>query len=223
MTDDTIAAGKNGRKVSQYVIRRLPKYYRFLDEIAAEGEQKISSFEMASRMKLTASQIRQDFNHFGGFGQQGYGYDVIQLRGEIGKIIGVKNQNRAVLIGAGNLGKAVAMHLGYVDSGVQLTGVFDINPDLQNIDLCGIKISLFTNENIAAFCKRERPTIALLCIPKEATQLVASTLISLGIKGFWNFSHYDISANFKDVFVEDVNLTDSLLTLAYNVNHNGDD
>jgi redox-sensing transcriptional repressor len=210
-------------KISNSVIRRLPRYYRFLGELMTEGVGKISSRELAERMKVTASQIRQDLNCFGGFGQQGYGYNVSELREKIGDILGVNNDNAAILIGAGNLGRALAVHLDYAKYGCRLCGVFDSNELL-----AGTKLGAFTvspMSGLESFCERHKPVIAILCIPKEAAAAgICEKLASLGIKAFWNFSHYDISLeNIPDAVIENVHLGDSLMALCYGINQNRKD
>ena len=204
-------------KISNSVIRRLPRYYRFLGELQKEGTTKISSRELSEKMKLTASQIRQDLNCFGGFGQQGYGYNVAELRNEIGNIIGVKKQLRTVLIGAGNLGRAVALHLNFEKSGSRLIGVFDSNEQLEGEEIGTLRIKHISE--LSSFCKENKPNVAILCIPKNAAKAVTDQLISLGVKAFWNFSHFDINLEYDDIIVENVHLGDSLLTLAYRVNN----
>ncbi len=199
--------------ISTPVIRRLPRYYRFLGELEQEQVERISSKELAHRMGLSASQIRQDFNCFGGFGQQGYGYHVKGLREEIGKILGVQERTGVILIGAGNLGKAVAMHLDFEKRGCALVGIFDSNPDLQGTVTAGLPISPM--DTLESFCEAHHPQVAVLCIPKGAAQTLADRLVRLGIKGFWNFSHYDLRMNSSDIIVENVHLGDSLMTLAY--------
>lgn len=205
-------------KISNSVIRRLPRYYRFLGELLKDGITKISSRELSERMRLTASQIRQDLNCFGGFGQQGYGYNVAELRGEIAKIIGVENPIEAVLIGAGNLGHAIAVHIDFKKNGCVLSGVFDNNPELTGSELAGVRVGQM--DELAAFCLAHKPGIAILCIPKSAAKEVCETLIGLGVTGFWNFSHFDLNLHFDGIIVENVHLGDSMLTLAYNVNNN---
>jgi redox-sensing transcriptional repressor len=206
---------KNG-SISASVIKRLPRYYRFLGELKKQGVDRISSRELSQRMKLTASQIRQDLNCFGGFGQQGYGYHVDELRKEIGKILGVDKRFRTILIGAGNLGRAIATHINFGTRGCELVGIFDSNEQL-----VGRRVGELNVMNIADlrdFCDVNHPTVAVLCIPKAATQQIADTLVSMGIKAFWNFSHYDLSISYDDIIVENVHLGDSLLTLTYGVN-----
>lgn len=207
--------------ISNSVIRRLPRYYRFLGELAVEGVQKISSRELSERMKLTASQIRQDLNCFGGFGQQGYGYNVAELRAEIGRILGVDKRRKAILIGAGNLGTALAVHINFENSGCKLIGIFDSNKSIVGNPLGNLTIS--DTDTLKAFCEENNPEIAVICIPKSATEEIVKSLISYGIKAFWNFSHYDINVKFNDIIVENVHLGDSLLTLSYGVNNMPED
>lgn len=206
---------KNG-SISSSVIKRLPRYYRFLGELKKQGMERISSRELSALMKLTASQIRQDLNCFGGFGQQGYGYHVDHLHSEIGKILGVDKHFKTILIGAGNLGRAIATHINFETRGCHLIGIFDINPELTGVEVAGIKIA-HTND-LEAFCKENSPFVAVLCIPKANTQAIADKLVSMGLKAFWNFSHYDLSIDFDNIVVQNVHLGDSLLRLTYGAN-----
>lgn len=204
-------------KISNSVIRRLPRYYRFLGELLNEGITKISSRELAERMSVTASQIRQDLNCFGGFGQQGYGYNVSELRGEIGAILGVNEDHAAILIGAGNLGRALAVHLDYGRYGCRLCGIFDSNENLKGEILGGVKVSPMSE--LESFCIKNKPIIAMLCIPKDAAPEICEKLTELGVKAFWNFSHYDIpQKNLPGITVENVHLGDSLMYLCYGIN-----
>lgn len=206
---------KNG-SISSSVIKRLPRYYRFLGELKKQGVDRISSRELSSLMKLTASQIRQDINCFGGFGQQGYGYHVDELHGEIGKILGVDKHFKTILIGAGNLGRAIATHINFETRGCRLIGIFDINPDIIGKSVGNLQIRHVSE--IEDFCRENSPTVAVLCIPKATTQEIADKLVSLGLKAFWNFSHYDLSIEYENIVVENVHLGDSLLTLTYGAN-----
>ncbi len=204
--------------ISTPVIRRLPRYYRFLGELKAQGITRISSGELSRRMGLTASQVRQDFNCFGEFGQQGYGYNVELLQSEIGDILGLNRLRNAILIGVGNLGKAVAQHIRFNSFGFQLIGLFEereslIGQMVKNIPIRSVK-------DLDEFCRENKPELAVLCIPKEGAQSITEQLIKLGIKGFWNFSHYDITLNYPDVQVENVHFSDSLMTLSYKLNNN---
>lgn len=204
-------------KISKSVIRRLPRYYRFLGELEKDGVSKISSRELAERMRLTASQIRQDLNCFGGFGQQGYGYNVSELREEIGSILGVNKQHKTILIGAGNLGRAVAVHLNFEKYGCKLCGVFDSDEKIVGAEIGCNKI--MNIDKLSEFCRQQQPQIAILCIPKTAARQVCELLINLGIKAFWNFSHYDINLDHSGIVVENVHLGDSLLALCYGVSN----
>lgn len=203
--------------VSNSVIKRLPRYYRFLGELKENGVIRISSKDLSQKMGFTASQIRQDLNCFGGFGQQGYGYNIESLYNEIGSILGVNNNRKAILIGAGNLGKAVALHMSFEQRGFNLIGVFDRNKALSGQLLRGLPIR--HTDGIYDFCKDNSPTVAVLCIPSAAAKELAPQLVESGIKGFWNFSHYDIAADFPNVAVENVHLSDSLMTLSYRVSN----
>ena len=199
--------------ISISVIRRMPRYYRFLGELEKSGCTRISSRELSEKMGLTASQIRQDLNCFGGFGQQGYGYNVPLLREEIGKILGLDKKLKAILIGVGNLGRAIVTHMDFEARGFNLIGLFDNAPEI-----IGSTVNTHTVENIdnvGGFCKKYKPSVAILCIPKHAAKELSEQLVEMGIKGFWNFSHYDIGVYYPDVAVENVHLGDSLMTLCY--------
>ena len=202
--------------VSLSVVRRLPRYHRFLKELLASGTVRISSGDLSAKMGLTASQIRQDLNCFGGFGQQGYGYNVKDLYEEIGRILGFDKRRKAVLLGAGNLGRAIALHMDFSAIGFELLSIFDSNPALVGMDVCGVTVS--DCANLEAFCRMIRPDVAILCIPKEAARSLAGTLVDCGIRGFWNFSHYDMTLDYPGIAVENVHLGDSLSTLCFRVN-----
>ena len=200
-------------RVSDAVVRRLPMYYRHLKELEKAGVVRISSQELGERMNLTASQIRQDINCFGGFGQQGYGYNVKSLYEEIGRIMGLGTPRKTILIGAGNLGRAITQHMDFASRGFDLTGIFDCNPELIGRQIAGITIQNSTA--LYDFCVRNHPTVAILCIPKEAALKLSRDLVALGIKGFWNFSHYDLMLDYEGIVVENVHLGDSLSILCY--------
>ena len=204
--------------ISMLVVRRLPRYYRFLTELQAEGIMRISSKELADKMRLTASQVRQDFNCFGGFGQQGYGYSVSQLKEEIKNILGLNNDYKAILIGAGNLGKAVAMHMNFEKLGFELIGCFDNNEKKVGQKLNDIYVQSETE--LEEFCEQNHVDSAFLCIPRVCVENVLDKLYGLGIKNYWNFSHYDINARYSDTLVENVHLSDNLMTLCYRMNNN---
>ncbi|MBR1393543.1 MAG: redox-sensing transcriptional repressor Rex [Ruminococcus sp.] len=203
---------KNGT-ISSSVIKRLPRYYRFLGELMKNGTERISSRELSQLMKLTASQIRQDLNCFGGFGQQGYGYHVRQLHEEIGKILGVDKKYKTIVIGAGNLGRAIATHINFDTRGCELIGIFDRKEELKGLQVG--KLTVTGTDELERFCRRHKPVVAVLCIPKSDTQEIADKLVSLGLRSFWNFSHYDLSIDHENIVVENVHLGDSLLTLTY--------
>ncbi|MGN0604546.1 MAG: redox-sensing transcriptional repressor Rex [Oscillospiraceae bacterium] len=200
-------------EISSSVIKRLPRYYRFIGELIKQGVVRSSSGELAEKMSLTASQIRQDLNCFGGFGQQGYGYNLVELRTEIGKILGIDRGYKAVLFGAGNLGKAIASHMNFKEYGWELIGIFD--SDLRKENEKVADLSVMHISRIESFITENRPEIAILCIPKAAAQEYADKLVSLGIKAFWNFSHYDLKVSHKDIVVQNVHLGDSIMTLSY--------
>lgn len=202
------------KNISKSVIRRLPRYYRFLGELLKEGMEKISSRELSMRMRLTASQIRQDLNCFGGFGQQGYGYNIAELRNEIGAILSINGERRAVIIGAGNLGRAVAQHIAFSRFGFKLIGIFDSDTGLKDEVIAGHKVR--TMNALKDFCSESSPEMAILCIsPDNAKQTVETLINDCDINAFWNFSHYDIHADFPNAAVENVHLTDSLMILSY--------
>ncbi len=204
------------KQISMPVIRRLPRYHRFLSELESQGVERISSNQLASIMRSTASQIRQDLNCFGGFGQQGYGYPVSQLKEEIGKILGLDKSFNAILLGAGNLGRAVATHMNFSKQGFNLTAVFDKNESIVGTMLRGITI--MSDDDIDSYCKNNRIDAAFLCLPRNSVKPLIDKLYSLGIKNFWNFSHYDIKNDYNDVIVENVHMSDSLMTLCYRIN-----
>lgn len=208
------------RYISKAVIRRLPRYFRYLRELLAAGIMRISSGELAERMHVTASQIRQDLNCFGGFGQQGYGYNVSELRKEIGRILGVDKHRKTILIGAGNLGTALAVHINFEKSGCSLIGIFDSNKKIVGNPLG--KLTITDIDDLEKFCRENKPEVAVLCIPKSVTKEIVDRLTELGVRSFWNFSHYDINVEHKNIIVENVHLGDSLLTLSYGVNNNLD-
>lgn len=207
---------KENNQVSVPVIKRLPRYHRYLEELKNMGIVRISSKELSVRMGLTASQVRQDFNCFGGFGQQGYGYNIEQLYNEIGNILGINNRSKAILIGAGNLGHAIATHLNFKNKGFELISIFDNNPEVVGSIVGGLTV--LNSNDLEEFCKKEKPDIAILCIPAEYAAENADKLVGLGIKGFWNFTQYDLVHRYENIAVENVHLGDSLMTLCYQIN-----
>ena len=200
-------------KISDAVIRRLPRYYRYLDELHVKGIVRISSGSLGKRMGITASQIRQDLSCFGEFGQQGYGYNLAELRTQIGKILGLDRRKEVILIGAGNLGRALAIHINFEKYGMELCGIFDTDENKIGMTVGGIKIS--SMDSVSDFTAVMRPEIAVLCIPKSAAAECADLLVECGIKAFWNFSHLDLTERYKDIVVENVHLGDSLMLLSY--------
>ena len=199
--------------ISMSVIKRLPRYYRFLGKLKDEGHIRISSGTLSKLMGTTASQIRQDLNCFGGFGQQGYGYNVEQLYNEIGKILGVNDKVDTIIIGVGNLGRALASHLDFSARGFNVIGIFDKNPELSNTKIKDYMI--YSSDLLDEFCKKNHPKVALLCIPADNTEDIVDILVKNGVTGFWNFSHFNILAKYPSVKVQNVHLSDSLLTLGY--------
>lgn len=202
------------KEISQAVITRLPRYYRYLGDLKDAGVERVSSQELSRIMRVTASQIRQDFNHFGGFGQQGYGYNVDYLYVEIGKILGLHKSHNLILIGAGNLGQALANYMNFEKRGFIITGIFDINPDLIGKTVRNIPIQPM--ENMKGFIKENNVDIAVLTIPKTGAVKVAEQLVEYGIRGIWNFAHVDLEVP-DDVLVENVHLSDSLMKLSYQI------
>ncbi len=201
--------------ISMSVIKRMPRYYRFLGKLKDDGVIRISSRELSKMMGFTASQIRQDLNCFGGFGQQGYGYNVEQLYEEIGTILGVDSTLNVILVGAGNLGHAIASHMEFERRGFRLIGAFD-----ENVKLIGGKIKnteIFSISSLEDFCAQHKPTVAIVCVPTDPAGKIVERLYNCGIRGFWNYSHYDILSAFPDAIVENVHLSDSLLTLSYQI------
>ena len=200
------------KEISQAVIRRLPRYYRYLGELLDEGVERISSNDLSHRMKVTASQIRQDLNNFGGFGQQGYGYNVQFLYEEIGKIMGLNTEHRIIIIGAGNLGQALANYVKFEKLGFVITALFDVNPELSGKSVRGIPILMLSE--LDEYCRTHRVDIAALTMPKSKADSIASKLVDLGIRAIWNFAHVDLKVS-KEVQVENVHLSDSLMKLSY--------
>ena len=204
-----------GKEISQAVISRLPRYFRYLGELKDEGIERISSQELSDIMKVTASQIRQDFNNFGGFGQQGYGYKVEYLYEEIGKILGLDKKHNLIIIGAGNLGQALSNYMNFERRGFLFKGMFDNNPSLYGKKIREMEVKPM--EELSDFVKDNNIDIAVLTIPKTSAVAVAEQLVMDGIKGIWNFAHVDLNVP-KNIQVENVHLSDSLMKLTYNIN-----
>lgn len=202
------------RKISMAVIRRLPRYYRYLGELLQKGVTKISSRELSEKMNVTASQIRQDLNNFGGFGQQGYGYNVEYLYTEIGKILGLHENYKMIIVGVGNLGQALANSTSFSKRGFKLVGLFDVNPKLIGMSIHGVEV--MDVDHMETFVKENGVEIAILTMPKTRVKETAEKLATWGIKGLWNFSPVDLFLP-ETVQVENVHLSHSLMTLAYKI------
>lgn len=202
------------KEISQAVIGRLPRYLRYLGELKDEGIERISSQELSDIMQTTASQIRQDLNTFGGFGQQGYGYNVSYLYDEIRKILGIDKEHRLVIIGAGHLGQALVNYTNFERRGFMFRGIFDCDPGICGKVIRGIRVRPM--EEMADFIRENDIDIAVLTIPKTSAVEVAKKLADCGIKGIWNFAHVDLPVP-KQIQVENVHLSDSLMKLSYNL------
>ena len=202
--------------ISEAVIKRLPRYYRYLGELLEDGVERISSGELSKRMKVTASQIRQDLNNFGGFGQQGYGYNVGYLHTEIGKILGLDTVHNMIIIGAGHLGQALANYASFERTGFRTVALFDVNPALKGLTVRGIPILM--TEELPEFIKKNNVEIATLTLPKVRATEMAHLLVQCGIRAIWNFAHTDLNLLLpEDVIVENVHLSESLMRLSYNL------
>lgn len=202
-------------KISNAVIRRLSRYLRILEELMHQGVERVSSGELSEDIGLTASQIRQDLNHFGGFGQQGYGYNVKELHSEIEKILGVDKTYNLVVVGCGRLGQAIANFLKTYGKSYDIVGMFDTNPDMIGKESCGVKIR--NGLELPGFLAETDVDIAVIAVPKEVAQTVAKKLIDGGVRGIWNFAPIDISTD--KLPVENMHLSDGLQTLVYYINH----
>ena len=202
------------KQISKAVIKRLPRYYRYLGELLEDNVERISSNDLSKKMRVTASQIRQDLNNFGGFGQQGYGYNVKYLYTEIAKILGLDTVHPMIIVGAGNLGQALANYVEFEKRGFKLVGIFDVNPVLEGIAVRGIEIQMISD--LPFFLKENNVEIAILTLPKNKAIYMADILIENGIKAIWNFAHVDLDTP-DGVIVENVHLSESLMTLSYNL------
>lgn len=200
--------------ISLAVIRRLPRYYRYLGELLENDVVRISSKELSEKMQVTASQIRQDLNNFGGFGQQGYGYNVEYLFNEIGKILGLDRRYNVIIIGAGNLGQALANYSDFERRGFVIKAIFDINPRLVGLSIRGIEVRQM--DELENYVKEERVHIAALTLPKTKAAMVAADLVGWGVRAFWNFASVDLNLP-KNIKVENVHLSESLMRLSYNL------
>lgn len=204
--------------ISQAVIRRMPRYYRYLGELLESGVERISSGDLSKLMNVTASQIRQDLNNFGGFGQQGYGYNVQYLYDEIGKILGLNQDHNIIIIGAGNLGLAIANYMKFDKLGFKMIALFDVNPEIVGQEVRGVPV--YHVDELEKICKEKKIDIAALTMPKDNADNIANRVVQLGIKAIWNFAHVDLDVSAEDVVVENVHLSDSLMQLSYNIAKN---
>lgn len=202
------------KEISQAVISRLPRYFRYLGELKDAGVERVSSKALSDLMNVTASQIRQDLNHFGGFGQQGYGYNVAHLHGEIAKILGLDHNYNLVIVGAGHLGQALANYMNFERRGFLIKALFDVDPKLTGTMVRGIEVRPMTE--LSSFVAANSIEIGVLTVPKSEAAPIADTLVKAGIKAIWNFAHVDLDVP-ETVQVENVHLSDSLMKLSYNI------
>jgi len=208
-------------KISNNVIRRLPRYLRKLEELSYNGTDRISSSELGKQMGLTPSQIRQDFSCFGEFGQQGYGYNVDALKDEISTILGVKRGFNAILVGAGNLGHALIGNFNFKSHGFSLVGVFDVDPKMVGEEIMDTHI--YDSSEISSFLKEHQVDIAILTVPRRVANSTACELVENGIKAIWNFTNIELAIDDSTVLVEDIHFSDSLMALSYYLSESLDD
>ena len=215
MTDNKVnAKSVNEKVISPAVIKRLPRYYRYLGDLLKNDVVRISSKELSQKMYVTASQIRQDLNNFGGFGQQGYGYNVEFLYNEMGRILGLDRTNNIIIIGAGNLGQALANNQDFDSNGFKIIGLFDVNPRLIGMTVRGVEV--YDIDMLEDFLSKNEVMIAALTLPKNKATKIAGELVDLGIKALWNFAPVDLNLP-DDVIVENVHLSESIMTLSYRI------
>ena len=203
------------QKLSDAVIHRLPRYYRYLDDLYNKGVVRISSNSLGIKMDITASQIRQDLSCFGAFGQQGYGYNVAELRSEIGHILGIDKGHRLIIIGAGHLGHALLQNFDFDKAGFRIDSAFDVSPAIVGTEIRGVTVR--SMDELEGYVADYRPDVAVLTVPQSVAQPLADRLIALGIRGFWNFTNVELSAKESGVFFEDIHFVDTLLTLSYRI------
>ncbi len=201
---------KDARSISETVIRRMPVYHRYLKELIEDGVERVSSKELSGLTGFSASQIRQDLNNFGGFGQQGYGYNTKALKDQVDKILGIDKSYKSIVIGAGRLGQAIARYNGFRDSGFNVISLFDIKEDIE--DISGIKVR--NMKDLENYIRDEGVDVAIITVPREVCEEVADRVIDAGVKGIWNFAPYDLKGP-EGIVVENIRLNDSLLTLSY--------
>lgn len=206
---------ENGKRISSAVIHRMPRYYRHLCDLKDAGITRISSGTLAERMGLTASQVRQDFNCFGGFGQQGYGYNVADLKTAIANIMHIDRERRAIIVGAGNLGRALMSNFNFTKYGVRLVAAFDSNPLLIGQEIAGVPV--FSCRSLEQVMEDFHPDIAILTLPKLHARSAAQRLIASGIRGIWNFTSMDLHLDVTEVPVENIHFSESLMVLSYQI------
>ena len=206
-------------RISYAVVRRLPRYLRHLDDLLSKGVMRISSKTLAELLGLTASQIRQDLNCFGGFGQQGYGYNVANLRDEIASILGIGNEYTAVIIGAGNIGRALINNFSFKKRGFALIAAFDSDPAALGM-LNGVEI--IDISKLDGFIAKHKPDIAVLALPRSCALPMAKHLVASGVRGLWNFTNSDLHLVDGSALIENVHFSDSLLTLCYRISEKGE-
>ncbi len=199
--------------ISQNVIRRLPRYLRKLDDLAAKGEERISSEKLGQQMRLTPSQIRQDYSCFGEVGQQGYGYNIDSLSKEIGQILGTYQDYSAILVGAGNLGSALVNNLDFIIQGYRFLGAFDLREELIGTEINGVPV--YSGETLGDFVRENKVDIAILTVNRDTAQSVTDTLTAAGVRGIWNFTNQELDVGDSGTLVENIHFSDSLLVLTY--------
>jgi len=203
------------KKISMAVIRRLPRYYRHLCDLCDAGVVRVSSGALARRMGLTASQVRQDLNCFGGFGQHGYGYHAMELRDSVASILRIDQERRAVLIGVSFLGRFLIESFNFTKNGLQLVAAFDTNPDLIGMELSGVPV--WSCRDLEHVMEEQRPEVAILCVPRLHARAVTRRLVAGGVHGIWNFSGAELQAEFPQVPIENVHFSESLMVLSYQI------
>ena len=201
--------------ISDAVIRRLPRYYRQLTDLCARGVVRISSHSLGQEMNITASQIRQDFSCFGEFGQQGYGYNVEELRAEIGQILGVDNDHHLIMIGVGNLGHALLQNFRFSQTGFSVDAAFDVSPTVVGTTVNGVPI--YAMADLDSYIREHSVDVVVLTVPQSVAQETADRIIRLGVRGFWNFTNVELVSSDPDVKFENIHFADSLLTLSYRI------
>ena len=203
------------KQISKAVIKRLPRYYRYLGELLEDNVERISSNDLSKKMRVTASQIRQDLNNFGGFGQQGYGYNVAELRAEIGHILGIDSGHKIIVVGVGHLGHALLQNFDFDKVGFRIDSAFDVSPALIGTEIRSVAVR--SMDELEEYVANYHPDVAVLTVPQSVAQPLADRLIGLGVRGFWNFTNVELSTDEPGVFFEDIHFVDTLLTLSYRI------